>query len=200
MSNRKLCKELQDRNAELKKITIESVTKALLILMEDNNYEDISVTMLCTKAGISRNAFYKNFETKENVFKKIVVDFNKNLLRKLGSPFNEKANINWYIEYFKTLQTNADFLRLLIKTNLQNLYLELVNNLLTYSKTISSETRYTRLMWNGAIQNITINWIKNGIVETPEEMAEICFNKINFKKKKNLLPINLFKSKKHPNS
>lgn len=199
MSNRKLCKGLQERNAELKKITQESVTKAMLLLMQDNNYEDISVTMLCNRAGISRNAFYKNFETKENVFKKIVVDYNKNLLRKLGSPFNDKVNINWYIEYFKEIRSTSDFLKLLIKTNLQNMYLEFVNHLLTFNSKISPETKYTRLMWNGAIQNITITWIKNGIVESPEEMANIFYNKMNFKTKKPLLSLNIFKSKKYPN-
>ncbi|MBO5884559.1 MAG: TetR/AcrR family transcriptional regulator [Clostridia bacterium] len=200
MSNRKLCKGLQERNAELKKITQESITRAMLLLMENNNYDDISVTMLCTKAGISRNAFYKNFETKENVFKKIVIDYNKNLLRKLGSPFRDKVSIEWYIEYFKEIQSTSDFLKLLIKTNLQNMYLELVNHLLTYSSKISPETKYTRLMWNGAIQNITITWIKNGMVLTPEEIANIFYNKMNFKNKKSLLSFNLFKQKKHPNS
>ena len=182
MSQREICKALKTRNEELKKITKESVLEALLLLMKTRAYDEISITDICNKAGISRNAFYKNFQTKENVFKAIVIDFNRNILRRVGNPFNKKTKLSWYVDFFNFIKENADFFLLIIKSNFQNLYLDLVNKILTSNKNLDQKTKYTRLLWNGATQNIIISWIVDGMKETPEEMAKICYNLLKFYK------------------
>lgn len=174
----KLSKPLQKRNKELNQLTVESISEALLQLMQTKEYAKISVTDLCRKAGVSRNAFYQNFGTLDNVFKRIVLGFNRDvILRKLGNPFNQRTNPEWYVKFFQTVTEYAHLFQLIISCNLQHLYLGYVNDLLTDPKQ-DAVTRYRRLMWNGAIQNIIIDWIERGMPETPEEMAKICYEKL----------------------
>lgn len=47
----------------------EYITEALLLMMKKKPYNDISVTVLCEKAGVTRMSFYRNFNTKEDVLK-----------------------------------------------------------------------------------------------------------------------------------
>ena len=42
-----------------------SLKKALLILMNEMEYEKINITLLCNKAGVSMTDFYNNFQNKK---------------------------------------------------------------------------------------------------------------------------------------
>lgn len=45
----------------------DSITDALFILLKKKHINDISITELIQKAGVSRNSFYRNFETLEDI-------------------------------------------------------------------------------------------------------------------------------------
>ena len=45
----------------------ESITEALLILMENLSISDITISALTRKAGVSRVSFYRNYKSKEEV-------------------------------------------------------------------------------------------------------------------------------------
>ena len=45
----------------------ESITEALLLLMQVQPFAQITITDLVQKAGVSRVSFYRNFESKEDV-------------------------------------------------------------------------------------------------------------------------------------
>ncbi|MBR5113246.1 MAG: helix-turn-helix transcriptional regulator, partial [Clostridia bacterium] len=68
MSNEDL---LRLSNEESKKITRESIVTALVLLFADKPYEKITVTEIVKKAGVSRTAFYRNFNTKEDVLREL---------------------------------------------------------------------------------------------------------------------------------
>ena len=40
------------------------------------DYKEISITEICKEAKVSRTAFYKNYKTKEDVIKDIIIDLN----------------------------------------------------------------------------------------------------------------------------
>lgn len=54
------------------------------------------------------------------------------------------------------------------------LYYMQQGNALMVSPRQDAETRYARYMWSGAIQNITMEWLSSGMLQSPEQMAEIC--------------------------
>ena len=169
-------KGLKTRNDELNRLTKESITQALMLLLKDEAYEKISITDICNKAGVSRNAFYKNFGNKENVFHKIVRDFNKSeILAKIGNPFNKKAGIEWYVNCFSVLKENHHVFEIFINSGFRKLYLDYMNQLLTDSPKIDVKTKYERLIWYGGLQNAAVEWFASGMSKTPKEMAIICY-------------------------
>lgn len=53
------------RNDEINAITKESIAFAYCELLQ--NEQNISVTMICEKAGVSRNAYYRNFNSTDEI-------------------------------------------------------------------------------------------------------------------------------------
>ncbi len=171
---------LKKHNEELKTLTRESIISALMLLVKNKSFEQISVTDICNKAGVSRNAFYKNFSTKENVFMSMVSKFNHEIVNRIGNPFEKKATLKWYVELYKIINENLALLHIIIDAGYQGLYLDYVNQVLTQDKNLTTKAKYHRLLWNGAIQNTTVQWIKSGQKESIEEIAKICYDKLKF--------------------
>lgn len=63
----KSLKNLYQSNQEANQITRESIETALLHLMEKKDLPQISISELVRKAGVSRNAFYRNYKSKEEI-------------------------------------------------------------------------------------------------------------------------------------
>lgn len=58
---------LHQSNKEANQITRESIETALLYLLEKKEMRHISISELVRKAGVSRNAFYRNYKSKEEI-------------------------------------------------------------------------------------------------------------------------------------
>lgn len=99
------------------------LTLALLELMEEKPYEQITVIEIATRADLVRQTFYKNFSSKNDVLRQY-----------LGFLFQEyierySQNIHWNIHklscgYFEFWTDHKDFLELLIRHNLTYLLTE----------------------------------------------------------------------------
>ena len=57
------------RNAEINKLTKESIAVAAANYIIQHDYSSLSVITLCDKAGVSRNAYYRNFGKMNEVLK-----------------------------------------------------------------------------------------------------------------------------------
>lgn len=60
-------KNLYKSNKEANQLTKESIETAMLFLLEKKDIKQISVSELVKKAGVSRNAFYRNYKSKEEI-------------------------------------------------------------------------------------------------------------------------------------
>ena len=118
---------LRRHSEELNKIVIESLQGALLQLITKKPYDSITVTELCKKAGVSRMAFYGNFESKDDIIKKIVYDLQTELFLRIGSPFRQEVTYNWYLDMFRFSAEKSDVLKSIFCAGYQGKYLELVN-------------------------------------------------------------------------
>lgn len=82
MAERKMAeaslKNLQKANWEAHLITKESLETALLFLLQQKKLSDISISELVLKAGVSRNAFYRHYRSKDELLKKLL---KKNVLK-----------------------------------------------------------------------------------------------------------------------
>ena len=59
---------MANKNNDLQnRITKESIFTSLMILMEQKNFHEISITEIAKKAGVSRMAFYRNYNLIEDI-------------------------------------------------------------------------------------------------------------------------------------
>ena len=163
---------LKKHTDEVNKVIIDSLIEALLLLMKEYQYEDISITMLCKKAGVSRMAFYGNFETKDDILKRIVSMINDMVVEEIGSPFKNNTDKEYYKKLFTIIDENRETLNLLFKAGFQYFYLERLNEIVIHEES-SNEVVLQRLTWNGAIVNTVFYWLNNNILSI-DEIALYC--------------------------
>ena len=164
-------------NEQSRKLTRESIVTALVLLFAEKPYDKITVTDIAKKAGVSRTAFYSNFENKEDV----VREFSKNVISELNSFFSgEKYEGNGralLLAVFSTIKKNSERAKILFDSR-QMVYEILAGD--TYLDTLMPAKNrfdvYNYLATEAALKKIIVEWFKRGMKETPEEMADYCSN------------------------
>lgn len=177
------------------------VYEALVDLMEEKKYDEITVSEVVEKAKLGRATFYRNFDSLDDV-----------LRMKCDEAFNELYD--YLLEYYKT-NTNKDkekmpiflkpFLRywylksfiveLLIKankldilnesfTNMFKLFLPLIDK---SHDIIMNHLDYFIAIRTGTAINILIQWIKNDKSLAPDDLTNLIVNQMKESFNLNLL-------------
>ncbi len=174
MGTERRLRGLRKHSVESNHIVIESLKEALIILIKEKPYDKITIVELCQKAGVSRMGFYGNFETKDDIVKRIVIDINKMLVDRIGSPFRQTTDHKWYYNLFCLAQELSDVLISLKNAGFLEEYNKLINNIVLHDSSISINEVYQRIIWNGGIVNAIYYWLSTGMKETPLEMGKYC--------------------------
>lgn len=165
-------------NEELNQVIMESLQQALLLLIEQKDYDDITITELCKKAGVSRMAFYHNFQTKDNLLEQVVLRLNQTLIAEIGSPFRHTTDLAWYQKLFRTVQSQEKALRVIFNAGFKYKYLSIINSLVLHDASLPSDKKYLRIMWTGGIMNTLIYWLDSGMQESVEEISAFCHDNL----------------------
>lgn len=161
--------------ADANKLTRECLQKALVSLMGEKPFEGISVTELVRRAGVSRQSFYRNYASKEE----ILSDMWKNICQKASeavSVWKYKANIRqWYYDLFAFIKDNGAVMEPLLKAGryLKN-DREVLRVFPDESQAETPELRYQLLSYKGALIGIISEWFQQGMKEEISYMAELC--------------------------
>lgn len=155
------------------------IVDALLLLMNEKDFDDITITEICNKAGVSRMTYYRNYYTKND----IIVDYLKNIAEDFkneshswqeNKKYTNKNVIHFLFTYFKRY---AYFIQTLRNANLTGLLQECLNNYLeTETNMIKRQDPYEKYhmySYAGALFNVYMKWIDNGMEESIDEMTEI---------------------------
>ena len=154
------------------------ITDALLKLMEDLPYSEISVKQIVLETGLERKTFYNNFTSKDDVLDSIITgtitDYVLALTRSPEGPLTV---------IFDFCDKNRTFISLLHKNNLLyllmlklNIVIPEINNSMDIS-----ENPFCKLIGNldpdyliafniGAIWNVIFKWVDRGMTDPPEEI------------------------------
>ena len=158
-------------NEESNRITKECLRIAMFKLMGKQDFEKITITELTKNAGVSRLAFYRNYESKEDLVADICRSVFDELKASLTSDRFHADRKQWFTNFFRTIQENSEYFRIYLEANLKisdGIILE------TVFPTETVEEHYAKAASEGAFLNILIEWFKDGMKESPEEMAAIC--------------------------
>ncbi|MGN0469092.1 MAG: TetR/AcrR family transcriptional regulator [Acutalibacteraceae bacterium] len=162
-------------NAESNRFTRECITTSFLILLSQKPFEKITVTDITSKAGVSRMAFYRNFQSKENIVSEIASETVKIIDDSLNNPKYSNNPHAWFSDFFQNLSELDGQVINVFKTDaLADIIL---NGNSVFYKFINSKTvfeKYKMVAWAGAVKNILFEWIENGRKESAKDMADIC--------------------------
>ncbi len=161
---------------ERNKFTRMCIAEALISLMDSHKIEDITITDIVKRAGVSRMTYYKYYQSKADVlskyFQEIVNEYIKETRSKTDiGNFNDYAHICHCFHFF---QKYSHFVSTILKENLYSILINAINRYMDSNiLPNSSYSKYELYYYAGALSNTYVNWIKNGMEESPEEIADI---------------------------
>ena len=141
------------------------------------DYKEISITEICKEAKVSRTAFYKNYKTKEDVIKDIIIDLNNVFVNEVGSPFT-KLDKEYYKFFLSKVFEYKDVILFMNNTGFKDGYLQITNKIILGKESNKNVSKLQKLIWNGGIQNIINYVLSNGLEYDIDEIATTLANTI----------------------
>lgn len=155
------------------------ISTALLLLMEQNDYQSITVTDVAKKAGVSRMTYYRTYSSKED----ILIQYFNDLANDFMAEIKTYPNLTLYqltVDFLTFFREHSNLIPTLKKAGLHELILRnFLYNLQTFYANISdgkemSTSAYYHLHFSaGGLAFAIILWGENGYKETPEQVAQI---------------------------
>jgi AcrR family transcriptional regulator len=148
------------------------ILEALLILIRKKEWQDISVTEICDKAGVTRMSFYRSYESKEDVLQKWIVKVTDRFMAESGIDFLRDSREEYLLKLFRHVTEYKERLQVIYRAGLIHFVQEEFDRvMLAHYKGKYSD--YQTSFLSGGIYNVFLLWLRQGCRETPEEMAKI---------------------------
>ncbi|RGH08279.1 TetR/AcrR family transcriptional regulator [Firmicutes bacterium AF16-15] len=152
------------------------IGEAVFSLMDKKPYEEIRVSDIVKRAGVSRMTFYHYYEQKEDAladyFHEIVNGYvrERSEIIKKGGKFHDPGSIEHALKYFDQY---AAFILKLVDAHLYHIILEAMNSfMMERIQPVYKIPPYELYFYGGALMNVFVMWEKNGKRETPEAIAK----------------------------
>lgn len=164
--------------------TIAWTYEAMIQLLKHRKYEDITVTDIIHKSGVSRATFYRHFKSKEDVVRVNVAIFFERFNEDIKSYFKksyEEDEIFLINHFFQQVGEESHLVNLVMNANLDSMMIEGIRNIINIQK----EKFYHLIPTNKANEEYTIDlvalsawgliarWMKNGCKESAKELSSI---------------------------
>lgn len=145
---------------------------ALLILMREKVYADITIGEITTKAGVNRSTFYRNFDSKDEIIKHYV----KQIIysHKASLPERQTSIEDYLLGMFAYYYGYKNELLMIHEAKVTYIMLDTFNETFSAIRADTTpEGQYATHYHTGGIYNTFLLWFEGGMTETPAEMAEI---------------------------
>ena len=167
---------IMNKNEYKNNIVKESLTDALFKLMSKREFNDITISELSKKAGVSRLSFYRNYNSKED----IIINY-----------LDTKANLWWekqikdrssdvILGMFNHFYSEKYKLSIIYKSGLSHLLYQNILNCSGPNSNLPNNEAYTNGWISGGIFGFLDEWIKRGFKESPKELAIIFKNRKSY--------------------
>lgn len=162
-------------NESAKKITCDAIETAFINLLEDNEFEKITISDLVKRAGVSRTAFYRNYDSKEVVLNNLLHGVFDEVSDSLNrDAFYRTPEVFWR-RLLLIVRKHLHPFQLLLKAGLGNTILEEITlNTINVSHAETVGDYYNEVFWSGAVYNVLIHWVRGGAEIPVDEMVDIC--------------------------
>lgn len=150
--------------------TVEHITAALLELLKDCPFSEITISDICSHARVGRASFYRNFESKEDVLKKWLDKVTDDFVSDSAISFEKDSSKEYVSKLFAHMMQYREICLILYKAGLVQLIKDEFDRrfLLSYQDIYGE---FKSCFLSGGIFNIVLSWLLKGCLETPEEIA-----------------------------
>lgn len=172
--------ELQKRNLlrlsnqESNAITKECIETALISLMDKKNFNEITITDIIQRAGVSRASYYRNYESKEDILSGYIQSIFKELSNAMLKYNAVTENRQTWDALLKAVKKVAPKYKILLEAGFGDRftieYASLMNKDVDKSNV---KLYYSNIYWAGAISAVLSEWVRNDLDTDPKEIAEI---------------------------
>ena len=160
-----------ERKNAAHELVIESMTQALLQLMEKKPLDEISATELCDRAGVSRQSYYRNFSSKEEILSEYLTKCTDEWYRSLDIFDREDFHEVFWHELMKLYKGNEKLIRLIYKNKRSSIIRDHIFRCCAVEECENFWEKYRRAMLAGAICGVMDVWIKRGMQDFPVDFS-----------------------------
>ncbi len=143
---------------------------ALVKLMQDHPYKDITITQIADTAGVPRKTYYRNYSTKDDILKDYS-DYLSQTFSLMLKNINTLDCQKFLCAVFEQCKEHLDYYRALIKNDNILIVLNCINHNM---EAIAENTDdiYAYKCYAGGIYNVIFSWISKGCIEPYEEIVD----------------------------
>ena len=160
----------------------EWLANALLLLMEEKNFKDISIKEIAAKADLSRRTFYRVFETKEDpliwhmntLYQEFLSELQARSCRQFEDVLTLYLNFWYRHKRFFELLKRSDLLSFML-----NQYFRVFPEVFKMVKgdyPLSQNPEalaYAMAFSAGGLLSVLIKWADEGMTKTPQEILQM---------------------------
>ena len=157
-----------------KTFTKNCLATAFIELLEDRDYNEISIQDIVDKAGFSRMAYYRNFKDKDEILQHFLASYTEDFIRDNEIDFSKLGAERFFILVFGLLgneKTRHIFATLQKRGLIYSLYKQFLKFFVPKDK--EEERIYDHRFVAGGVFGIYLRWVKRGYQETPEQLTQI---------------------------
>lgn len=124
--SKKSLQNLRQFNQESRQLSHESMEIALVTLLEHKTLGQITISELVSKAGVSRNAFYRNYRSKEAILEHLLTSVIRRIFRGLKAFDLKTQAYQAWLYLFNEAKKEAKLLKIIFKHHMQQLLTQIV--------------------------------------------------------------------------
>lgn len=162
---------LSNKQANL--VTKTCLQTALIELLDSKSINAITISELTRKAGVSRTAFYSNYQTINDVLTEFIESHLKKLNDYIWIAINHQEDLFYPI--IKKIHDEFDLYSLLLKADIEKTaFLQIRDYIKKEYPHIDKNTYYKLIAVIGLLRNVIIEWVYNGCKDSVEFISRIC--------------------------
>lgn len=165
-------------NSKKHTMTRECIYTALQILMEQKPYEEITITDIAKKAGVSRMSYYRIYKSKDDILIQYFNDIFEECLEQI-KRCSISDKYQFAVLVFETIREHHELILGVFRAKLYELILKCLVQYCTYlaehilhENMESAETGYWIYAEAGRFTLLIYRWLEQGMPDPPEKMAE----------------------------
>lgn len=155
----------QEANAFVK----ECITQALLEMLQKEPFDNITITDITKRAGVGRVSFYRNFESKEDVLKQMVLGIIKEVSKSIPSS-DEFHAMEIVLRKYREYQ---DVFMILHDAGLGHIAMACLKDAYGPKAEQENQEAYTNAFLFYGIYGLIEEWFKRGTKEDPFELVQV---------------------------